>query len=173
MIRDFLAFLKKTTPRHFTAFFFKKLSRLISYQDLLTHAYIPAKTRSGKSELIKLIFLWLLRKSGRKTSFVIIDPHGDLAEEIRNLSEVADSGRLVYINPTLQEGYTPTLNPFLMKSGTEKDIINTTSHLLKTFEELVQERGLSGSMRTLLRPCIEAILQDEDPSLKKTTGCTS
>ena len=91
MIKPILAFLKKLPWDIFIYFFFNKLSRLISFEDLLTHGYILAKTRSGKSELIKMIFLWLFRKSGKKTSFVIIDPHGDLAEEIRNLSPVVNS----------------------------------------------------------------------------------
>ena len=73
---------------------------LMPERDRQRHTYVLGKSGSGKSELLKLLVYGYLRKPGSAT-VVVIDPHGDLAEEIARFKEHRKSDRLIYIDPYL------------------------------------------------------------------------
>lgn len=90
----------ETTHRHkFAPFGIKQTDRL-------SHMYLIGRTGVGKSTLLETLALGDLA-SGR--GFCLIDPHGDLAERIRDAAEA--SGReFVYLDAALPDqpyGYNP------------------------------------------------------------------
>src|SRR5512132_1552281 len=97
-------------------FFFARLAMLMPERDRQRHTYVLGKSGSGKSELLKLLVYGYLRKPGSAT-VVVIDPHGDLAEEIARFKEHRSSDRLIYIDPYLDGsgGRMPTINPFALR----------------------------------------------------------
>ena len=54
----------------------------ISEEALRRHLYVVGKTGTGKTSLLKSIFLQLLEQ---ERGVVLLDPHGDLAEELLDL----------------------------------------------------------------------------------------
>lgn len=81
--------------------------------DLFAHTHILAPSGWGKSELMKALFYELATKYP-KYSFIVIDPHGKLAEEIKRLHFCADKERVIYVHPFFKEGFFPCFNVFDM-----------------------------------------------------------
>jgi energy-coupling factor transporter ATP-binding protein EcfA2 len=68
----------------------------ISEEALRRHLYVVGKTGSGKTSLLKALFLQLVEA---ERGVAIIDPHGDLAEELLDLLPSKLASRVVYFNP--------------------------------------------------------------------------
>ncbi len=68
----------------------------MSEEALRRHLYVVGKTGSGKTSLLKTILVQLLEQ---KRGFALLDPHGDLAEEILNLVPSEMAQRVVYFHP--------------------------------------------------------------------------
>lgn len=68
----------------------------ISEEALRRHLYVVGKTGTGKSTLLKTLFLRLVEE---ERGVGILDPHGDLAEELLNLLPPHLASRVVYFNP--------------------------------------------------------------------------
>lgn len=79
----------------------------IKQPDRLSHMYIIGKTGTGKSTLLETL---ALQDAVAGRGFALIDPHGDLAEELaRRVGEIA-SDRLISFNatdPWLPYGFNP------------------------------------------------------------------
>lgn len=118
------------------------------------HTYIIGASKSGKSELIKdLIFTDFQR--GNK-SVILIEPHGDLAEQVARLKD-KDNDNLVYIDFTLDPTKTPILNPFDLKDRTPENIEIQAQALIDAFEDILgsefstqMEELLGATIRTLM-----------------------
>lgn len=79
----------------------------IRQHDRLSHVYILGKTGVGKSTLIESLAVQDLRE-GR--GFALIDPHGDLAERVRDAAVPILGRRLTYLDaadPMQPFGYNP------------------------------------------------------------------
>jgi len=68
----------------------------ISEEALRRHLYVVGKTGTGKTNLLKTIFLQLV-ESGQGVA--LLDPHGDLAEELLDLLPRSVARNVVYFNP--------------------------------------------------------------------------
>lgn len=86
-------------------------NNIIADNEIDSHLHMIASTNSGKTELIKLIFIRIALKS--ESSIVIFDPHGDLAMQCAKM--LRGKKDMIYIDPTLKKGLTPTINPFRLK----------------------------------------------------------
>lgn len=149
-------------------FFLKRLRTQLPLSALKKHCYISGKSGSGKSSLMLLMFYHLQRMSTKKQqhALVLIDPHGDLAQEIVSLKLNKDNQeRLLYIDPCLSKGYTPVLNPFELKDTSDEAIELAAQMLVAVFEELLGEAGLSMYMSAVLFPCITTLLKKKGASL--------
>ncbi|MBL4746987.1 MAG: hypothetical protein JKY08_11565 [Flavobacteriaceae bacterium] len=74
-------------------------------------------------------------------SIIVIDPHGDMAEEIAKFKEFEQTkfaNRLVYIDPTLKTGYSPSINPFELQDHSEQNIALMTQELKSIINVLLQ-----------------------------------
>ncbi len=149
-----------------TSFFDRRLRAVFPPEALFSHSYCVAKTRSGKTELMKVVLDGLLKKEYKKTSIVVLDPHGEFAREIRRLKIVSkDLDSFVYIDPTIKTGYTPVFNPFDIKDKNEFSISYSVDSFLEAFEQLLIKQGITGSMTDLLRPCIHTLLYHDDMTM--------
>lgn len=134
---------------------------MIPEADRRQHTYVTGGSGSGKSETLKALVYGTL-KFIPEASQVIIDPHGDLAEQIARWQEFRVSDRLVYIAPNLFDDAVPTINPFDVGAlgPREKDLV--AQEIVEAMEQLLQgEAGgnLSVNMRALLMPCVLTLLE--------------
>ena len=139
-------------------FFTRRLPFIIHDSDLARHGYIRGKTGSGKSEFLKLLIYSIL--INKKSSIVIIEPHGDLSEQVamwNEFKEEKNKDRLIYINPYLQDGFTPSINPFELKEKSEINILTLTEQLILAFEGLLGKEFTS-NMEGVLKYCIPVLL---------------
>jgi len=117
-------------------------------------------TGAGKSEVLKLLINSYieLNKLEPYCSTVLIEPHGDLAEEVVKLKSNAFSKELIYINPYLNDYFIPTINPFELVGEKTNQIIDvTTQELVNVFKEIL-DTGFSINMEALLYPTIATLL---------------
>jgi hypothetical protein len=112
------------------------------------------------SELLKLLVYGYIRKPGSAT-VVIIDPHGDLAEEIARFKEHRKSDRLIYIDPYLDgiSGRMPTINPFDLRDTGPQVIDIAAQSMVEAFKQILGNTALALQMEALLIPCVSVLLK--------------
>jgi len=162
-LQGYMAYLKNNAP-DLEKFFITRFKARIPEVDRKRHSYILGKSGSGKSELLKLfIYSYLKRKN--KVTQIILDPHGDMAEEIARFKEFKGSEPLIYIDPFLDPDHTPTINPFQLKNTSAQNIDITAQALLGAFKEILKNTTLTLQMEALLIPCISVILKKPESTL--------
>ena len=125
-------------------------------------------TGSGKSELTKLIFYHLQRKTQLNNGFslIILDPHGDLSHDIKRFHLNTFHDRLIYIDPALSENYTPVINPLQVKDTSKRNIEVVTNQLINVIEETMPKTSdFTAQMATILAPCLSVLLRKGDATL--------
>ena len=118
------------------------------------HTYIIAGTKGGKSELMKDLIDADFQKGNK--SVVLIEPHGDLAEQVAKLKN-KDNSKLAYIDFTLDPKKTPVLNLFDISDRTPENIEIQAQALIDAFEDILgsefsvqMEELLGATIRTLM-----------------------
>jgi len=173
MEKFFIELLKGFRELYKIFFYFK--DRFFDVKDFEKHCYITGMTGSGKSELIKTLVYGLAFNRApflfnwENKSIVVIDPHGDMAEQIAMWEEFLEEKnreRLVYIDPFLDKDYSFILNPFDIKDKSEESLDIYAQELTKAFQEIIKESKLSLQMETLLNVCIYTLLQKGDSTLR-------
>lgn len=86
----------------------------IAEEDRSTHFYVIGATGTGKTKFLEYLIQQDIEKGN---GFGVIDPHGDLIEDIKSfltlkfdLTDEEITDRLIYIDPT-DPDYTVTFNP--------------------------------------------------------------
>ncbi len=152
----------------------QSLAAIVPYDELLRHCYINGKSGSGKSELLKTLFYGIQSssQSNLSASLLLIDPHGDLAEEVKNFALNQQKERVIYIDPYLHGGKTPVINPLELPLDNNGKIINDeetingiSEELVKVFQELLHDTSLSNQMRAIIMPCVATLLRKGNSSL--------
>lgn len=138
----------------------EEFDKIISMNEIDSHLYVLASTKSGKSEFIKLIFI--KKALQQNASIVIFDPHGDLARQCAKCMN--DKKDIIYIDPTLKKGFTPTLNPFRIKKLNEETISIVAQELINAFESIIKE-DFSTNMEVLITPLIYTLLRKGDSGI--------
>ena len=159
--------------------FLRKLNKHLPTHSLKKHGYLVASSWSGKSEFIKLLVYRELIKAKPKEAVILLDPHGDMAQEIAQFKEFNQpkyANRLVFIDPSLKAGYSPSINPFQLEVKTDENIALMTQELLSIIKVLLQSMGQSNSwtpnqwasttnqMDAILSPCIATLLRCKNSS---------
>lgn len=135
---------------------------LIPIIERYKHCYITGQTGSGKSELLKTLILRdILRGDG---SVVLLEPHGDLSEQVAKL--VKDKTRLVYIDPFLGKNKTPTINLFHLEDKSEANIARVTQIILNVLKGINSDESFSGTMEDHLEMGIRILLRKGNCSFK-------
>ena len=164
-------------------FFLWRLGRLLPLGERKEHITIWGKTRSGKTELLRSLALltkwqrhwfFLPRASAvrRNVCLVILDPHGDFAQEFAQHSIFANdwndhpkNPNLIYFDPLLgvrkgTEKRFPSLNPFDLcgKKYSGIRLEKKAQQLCQVFQTLVGgDAELSKNMEALLVPCLSVL----------------
>lgn len=112
-------------------------------------------------------------------SIGILEPHGDLAQEILAFSVNSKRyrSRVIYVNPTIHkllgnnEIYSPVINPFDLPFKDEDSIDAFAQEITNAFKEMIKkpkasDDGISRNMDALLKPCIATLLRKEDADLR-------
>jgi len=120
---------------------------------LLNHLYVLARTRSGKTELLKLLFIMFSYLKNTITIFV--DPHGDVSMQL--LKKYNDVKDIIFIDLTLKNGFAPTMNPFFLKKKSPENIKRLTQELVLTFGNILGV-DFSPNMKVLLIPSISTVI---------------
>lgn len=119
------------------------------------HTYIIGASKSGKSELIKDLIFSDFQKGNK--SVILIEPHGDLAEQVAKLKD-KENENLVYIDFTLDPTKTPVLNPFDISDRTPENIEIQAQALIDAFEDILGAE-FSTQMEELLGATIRTLMQ--------------
>jgi len=169
-----------------------RLKKLFPLSVLKRHGYIVAKSGSGKSELLKQLLLviklgwrrwWPFPTIQRNKSFILLDPHGDVAKECaqqrflyQDFQQSQSTGRtpdLIFISPVLGKGKFPTLNPFdpCGRLYNSQEIEVLAQSLTGAFSAMLgkDDAQLSRHMRTLLVPMFAALLTLSRDSDRRAT----
>jgi excisionase family DNA binding protein len=109
----------------------------IDEKDRATHFYIVGATGTGKTKFLEYLIQQDIEK---RNGFGVIDPHGDLVEDIKSFltlnyiptdEEITD--RIIYIDPTDSES-TVTFNPLEKISGVP--ISEQVNELISSFKRI-------------------------------------
>ena len=110
---DELELLGQTTFREeLKAFGIKK-------SDRRHHLYIVGKTGTGKSTLIKNMVIQDMRLGH---GVALVDPHGDLVEDLLNFIPKERTNQVVYFNPA-DTSYPVAINILEAKGDDEKHLV--------------------------------------------------
>lgn len=140
--------------------FAEDFNNIIHPNEIDSHLHIIASTKSGKTELIKLIFAKLAQQ--KDGSIVVFDPHGDLASQCAKMMD--EKNDIIYIDPTLKNGLTPTINPFRLKKKDEETIEIIAQELVNALESIIGAE-FSPNMEALLTPLIYVLLRKGDSGI--------
>ena len=131
----------------------------IKREDRRRHLYIVGKTGSGKSKLLELLFISDIQQG---EGCCLIDPHGDLADELLKFIPKERIADTIYINPTDRDfpiGFNP-LEP--VENYEERQ--HLARFFISTFKKLFAENWNS-RMEHLVRYITLALLETPDSSI--------
>jgi len=148
--------LQDDWPEFVQNFFFTPKTLHISEKARQSHTFITGGTGAGKSEAIKTLIRHYLTKNTRP-AIVVLDPHGDLAQDVAYFQENKTNDRLVYIRPGQFKGRHVSFNPFDTEKTDEVSLNHTQIQFLGAIEQIIDET-LTRPQRALLTPCIGVML---------------
>lgn len=137
-----------------------QISASLPVSKMKMHSFICASTGSGKSELMRVLFHRMVEQYNQYV-YVLIDPHGSLAESVKRLKSVGGNpDRVVYIEPFLKNGFTPTFNPFQIKDTSDKNVTFTAEQIISAIEDTLNREGgnLSEVQINMLEKCVYMLL---------------
>jgi len=119
------------------------------------HMMVTGQTGSGKSELAKsLIYNDIKRNDG---VVILLEPHGDLAQQVAKLP--IEKERLVYIDLTLQDDMTPSMNLFYLAYKNEKEIQARAKVIVSVVKSVNDTEKFTGAMEDVLYNIICVLLR--------------
>jgi hypothetical protein len=153
--RSYVDFLVRRRPE-LVERLFRGLPAVLDEQTRRGHTYITGASGSGKTELIKtLVFASIA--SNELGGAVVIDPHGDMAEQLVRFKDFVGNDRLAYLSPSLSETHVPSINPFRLPKGVRAE--RYAEFVVAALEQSMGENvELSENMRLLLDRCAHALL---------------
>ena len=130
----------------------------IKPKDRRHHIYIIGKTGTGKSTLIKNMVIQDLRLGH---GVALIDPHGDLVEDILNFIPKTRTNEVVYFNPADTE-HPVAINILEAKGDEEKQLV--ASSLISVFKHLWKDFW-GPRLEHILYNCVLALMDTPGQTL--------
>lgn len=165
-LNGYLAYLRTVAPG-MASFLMRTIPVLLPAPAMLRHTYVTGAIGSGKTELLKLMAHGLIGIGN--CAVIILDPHGDMAEQIAQWPEFAQNGthdgRLVYIDPFLDEDYAPCLNPFDL--GGRRATSADSQQFIEALEEVLGDgsgANITVPMRNILHHTVPVLMGSKDRS---------
>jgi hypothetical protein len=144
------------------------IKALVKEQPRIEHTYLIATTNTGKSELIKALCLQYVEKP-EYAGLVVLDPAGDLTPEIARWPELIPSGRLVYIDPTLDAENMPVINPFDAEHLNDNDRGLLTEQIVSAIGTMIEGKAggtLTVNMEAVLYPSVRFLVDLPNATLR-------
>lgn len=157
-VEDYMLFVYQHAPAKLRKILTSKVPILLNSNYLSAHTFIVGKSGYGKSLLMLELAKNIIDK--KESSLVLIEPHGDLSDELAKLS---DSKDLVYIDPFLKSGYIPTINLFEIEDISIENTSIYTGVIIDVFRQIIGG-VFSPAMQSLLTPIVSVLLQIEGTS---------
>ena len=130
----------------------------IKPKDRRHHIYIIGKTGTGKSTLIKNMVIQDLRLGH---GVALIDPHGDLVEDILNFIPKTRTNEVVYFNPA-DTSFPVAINILEAKGDEEKQLV--ASSLISVFKHLWKDFW-GPRLEHILYNCVLALMDTPGQTL--------
>lgn len=130
----------------------------IRQRDRLLHTYAVGKTGTGKSTMLKTMFMQDVY-AGR--GCCILDPHGDLAKDILDKIPVQRMGDVINFNAS-DPALTLKYNPFKRVSYEKRSLV--ASGIMEVFKKLWAD-AWGVRLEHILRNCILALLDQPSASV--------
>jgi energy-coupling factor transporter ATP-binding protein EcfA2 len=132
---------------------YRRTKRVLREDIQKGNTYIVGRSGSGKTELLKTVFV-AVTTSYQASPAIVIDPHGDLADDLCNIEgyedltfRVAPHERRFVINPFDTDDKSPENRELVSQEIT--DLVG----------ELVADSGLSRLMETVMQPIVYTLLK--------------
>lgn len=136
----------------------------IGYTELTRHLYIMGQTGTGKSTMLKSMIKDCIEK---KQGFALIDPHGDLYNDIIRIIP-KNREKDVFVINTSDPNYSYTFNPLIYdktKPYLKSLIVN---EILRSFLSLYQGRlsdAFGPAFETMMKNSLLLIMDEGNPNL--------
>jgi hypothetical protein len=127
-------------------------------EDARFHTYVIGKTGSGKTTLLRNLIVQRIREGH---GVALIDPHGDLAEELLDHIPRSRTDHVVYFNPGDLE-HPVGFNPLAGVAPDERPLV--ASGIVEAFKTIWGD-SWGPRMAYILHNCIAALLDCENTSL--------
>ena len=109
---------------------------------LARHLYIMGQTGTGKSTLLKTMIADCLKNN---EGFAVIDPHGDLFEEVQKLIPKSKKKKLFILDP-LNAEKSATMNPLQYNEDMPGEKSLVINELIRAFSSLYDMKEAGGPM---------------------------
>lgn len=129
-------------------------------EDRRRHLYVVGKSGSGKSKMLELL---IQSDLAHGHGVAIIDPHGDLAEEVLNFVPKDRINDVLYFN-VQDDAYPIAFNPLANITPENKHII--IHGFISIFQKLFSNLWLPG-MEHVLRYALLAVLDTDQPTINE------
>lgn len=143
------------------------LPALVPEEPRRTHTYITSTTKTGKTELLKVLCLNYIQQPDY-AGVVILDPGGDMAPQMARWMELVPTSQLVYIDPSLSIHNTPVINPFDADGLSDQDRNLLTDQIVLAIGSMVEGKqggSLTVNMEAVLYPCVRLLIDLPNTSL--------
>lgn len=125
------------------------------------HTYIVGRSGCGKTVLLKGIFGYFRKHS---KGVVVIDPHGDLADELSYFGD-----ELTYKIAPHEKRFV--INPFDIEDKSENNRELVAQEITALIGELVEDSGLSRLMTTIIFPIVSTLLKLDYADFRMLSDC--
>ena len=164
----YLNYLKRgsSTAQAVHDFLTRQFPARVSTEDRKRNTLILGGAGYGKTELIKQLIHAHLHNAHH--TIIVLDPHGDMADQIARWQENRNSNRLVLIDTTLDQDQKllPIINPLSLPNPTIATANVAAQALTDAFAQMLGEGGeLTNNMKTILHPCLVLLMMRKDSSL--------
>ena len=121
---------------------------------------------SGKSELLKYLAFAYASNKAPSSAVVIIDPHGDLAQDVAKLANQYGTDKLVYFDVGISPNHTPVINPLyssklkgIKKREEQKRFLSLQTKAIIGGFKAMMKTEFTQQMENLLKHCLSTLLQ--------------
>jgi len=118
------------------------------------HLYLIGKTRTGKTTLIKNLIIQTIEQSH---GLCVIDPHGDMSEEVITNIPKERIKDVIYFDPTKE--WCPAFNPLALPYRPDK----LTADIISVFQ-LLFGSSWGNRMEHLLRYAVLTLIDSKEPT---------
>lgn len=150
-----------------TRFFSRSLEAYINFESFKESCYVLGATKSGKTELLKVLIHQIISDKmpqNPKISGLILDPHGDLSQQVARWKECYDNDRVILFDATINNSKTPSIDIFRVPSKDNRTVNMYATEFADAFSEAIGGE-LTTNMRVVLNSCLDVLYRRDGSSM--------